>query len=287
MRQVDSSRDEEARPALTRRERQRQTTVDEIVDVGRSLLRAGREVTLRAVAAEMGFTAPALYRYVDSAADLNELLSNRIFLDVVAEITAAGAPYGDDDAAAQMVAAATAFRAWALDDRAEFQLVFATTSLSGERTTRSEAGRPRHPIAAEAAGSPTAGVEMFANVFGGIFARLLQQRPFPVPGRDELDPEFVAVHDLAGERGADLTALLGDDALGRIWLFELAWAQLYGIITLEVFGHVRPQLIKSGALFRAVMREIGARAGMAGDWDRLVGVSQEVLARRPGRTDRG
>ncbi|MFF4214135.1 TetR/AcrR family transcriptional regulator [Streptomyces sp. NPDC001796] len=280
MRPVDPARGDETRPVLTRRERQRRATVDEIVDVGRSLLREGREVTLRAVAADMGFTPPALYRYVDSAAALSELLSNDIFVEVVGEMEAAGAPYGDDDPAAQMVAAATAFRSWALDNKAEFQLVFATTSLTGERTAGSAAGRPRHPLARGGAEGATSGVEMFANFFGGIFTRLLRQRPFPVPGPEELDEEFVAVHAQPGDGGTDITALLGKDALGMIWLFELSWAQLYGIITLEVFGHIRPRLIKSGALFRAVMRDIGSRAGMAEDWDRLSTVSQEVLDRR-------
>ena len=58
-----------AGPALTRRERHRQATYDEIVSVARALLRSSStDLSLRAVAAEMGMTPPALYRYVDSYA---------------------------------------------------------------------------------------------------------------------------------------------------------------------------------------------------------------------------
>ncbi|WP_369212139.1 TetR/AcrR family transcriptional regulator [Streptomyces flavofungini] len=280
MSQVGSGRAERTRPVLNRRERQRQSTLDEIVVVGRSLLREGREVTLRAVAAEMGFTAPALYRYVGNVAALNELLSNDIFAEIVRAMAAAAEPHGEEDPAAQMVAAATAFRCWALDHVDEFQLVFHTSSLSGEHVARSEAGKALHPLSPATGKGAAEGVQMFAEFFGRIFIGLSRQHPFPVPSRAELDEEFVAVHSPGGPGKPDLVALLGADGLGLIWLFELAWAQLYGIVILEVFGHVRPQLVKSGALFTAVMREIGARAGMTDDWDRLTEISREILARR-------
>jgi AcrR family transcriptional regulator len=265
---------------LTRRERQRLATVDEIIDVGRSMLRDGREVSLRALATEMGLTPPALYRYVDNLAALNELISDASFVDVVRRMVEAGEPYGEQDPAAQIVAAATAFRAWALESKAEFQLVFATTPLSGEHTTRTDSGRQSHPLSRGVSGGATRGVEMFADYFGGMLARLMRQRPFPVPAVEDLDPEFVAIHSVARPGQSDLLQLLGRDALGMVWLFEFGWAQLLSIVALEVFGHIRPRLITSGAVFQAQMREIGNRVGMAGDWDRLAVVSEEVLARQ-------
>ena len=51
----------------------------------------GRDVSLRAVAAEMGLTPPALYRYVDSHAELMALVARAVFADVV----------GDDDGGAR------------------------------------------------------------------------------------------------------------------------------------------------------------------------------------------
>jgi len=280
MTQSDPEREGVPPRILTRRERQRIATLDEIIEVGRSMLRQGREVTLRALATVMGLTPPALYRYVDNLAALNELLANAIFVDVVHEMVEAGDPYGDEDPAAQIVAAATAFRGWALDNRAEFQLVFVTRSLSGDETIRVDSGKPSHPLSRGITGSGLKGVEMFADHFGGIMVRLRNRRPFPVPAPAELDPEFVAVHSHARPGQSELAALLGEDALGMVWLFEFAWAQLFAIVTIEVFGHVRPRLIDSGAVFLAQMREIGRRVGMDDDWDRLVIVSQDVLARR-------
>ncbi|MFK4089483.1 TetR/AcrR family transcriptional regulator [Kribbella sp. NPDC020789] len=280
MTQRESSGAGPDRPVLTRRERQRLATFDEIVEIGRSMLREGREVTLRALATEMGLTPPALYRYVKNPAALNELLSDAIFADVVREMVEAGEVYGEEDPAAQIVAAATAFRDWALDNKSEFQLVFVTNSLSGERTIRTEADSGTHPLSRGMSGSGGHGVELFADHFGGALARLSKQRPFPVPAPEELDPDFVAVHSHASGAQSELAALLGRNALGMVWLFEFAWAQLFAIVTLEVYGHIRPQLIKSGVLFRAQMREIGSRVGMADDWDRLIEVSHAVAERR-------
>src|SRR6478735_11041143 len=96
----------------TRRERQRQATYEEIVDVARRLLRASEDVSLRAVSAEMGMTPPALYRYVDSHAELMVLVARSIFEDVVSAMATARDRYADDDPAAQIVAAASAFRRW-------------------------------------------------------------------------------------------------------------------------------------------------------------------------------
>ena len=52
-------------------------------------------------------------------------------------------------------------------------------------------------------------------------------------------------------------------------MFERAWARLYGTVTLEVFGHVHPGFITTGALFEATVLDIGADLGLAGEWERL------------------
>jgi AcrR family transcriptional regulator len=57
---------------MNRREQQRQSTLDEIKTVARrQMAREGTgALSLRAIAAEMGVTAPALYRYYANRDDL-------------------------------------------------------------------------------------------------------------------------------------------------------------------------------------------------------------------------
>jgi hypothetical protein len=58
-----------------------------------------------------------------------------------------------------------------------------------------------------------------------------------------------------------------------------AWSRLYGIVTLEVFGHLDVELVETGALFRAMMRDNGADLALGDDLDRLMGVVDAALAR--------
>ena len=116
--------------APTRRERQRAATYDEIVTVARQLLGSPDALSLRAIAAEMGLTAPALYRYVDSYHELLMLVARAIFEDVISAMTSARDRHGDDDPAAQIVASTAAFRGWALAHPAEFGLIFANPAIA-------------------------------------------------------------------------------------------------------------------------------------------------------------
>jgi len=47
------------------------------------------------------------------------------------------------------------------------------------------------------------------------------------------------------------------------------WARLYGTATLEVFKHIDPRVIESGALFRAMLEDNGRDLGFGDDWPRL------------------
>ncbi len=270
---VSAAGSEPASTVLTRRERQRQATYDEIVEVSRRRLRASEDVSLRAVATEMGLTPPALYRYVDSHAELMMLLARSIFEDVVAAMTVARDEHPDDDPAAQIVAATAAFRRWALDNREEFRLVFASPSPP-EVEAAMEAAAKRPLTSLEACMPTETGVQLFGAFFSEIFGRLWAKYRFPLPADDELDPALLAA--LKSQlKPAEVTEGLGTVTPGMIWTFERAWARLYGTVTLEVFGHIHPEFISSGALFAATMLDIGRDVGLEQEWPRL----QEIARR--------
>jgi AcrR family transcriptional regulator len=250
---------------MTRRERQRQATFDEIVAVSRGLLRSSTaELSLRAVAAEMGMTPPALYRYVDSYAELLVLVARSVFADVVATMTLARDAYPDDDPAAQIVASSAAFRRWALGNPSEFRLVFATPLPDD-----AEAGRAAAPTIEVLAPCVTDnGSDLFAAFFSEVFGRLWARYRFAIPADEDLHPAVLAVLRADLEPATAATGL-GAVTPGMVWTFERAWARLYGTVTLEVFGHVHPEFIRSGALFESTMLDIGSDLGLAGEWDRL------------------
>lgn len=267
-------------PTSTRRDRQRQATYDEIVEVSRSLLGSSpAELSLRGVAAEMGMTPPALYRYVDSHAQLLELVTASIFADVVAEMARARDHHPDDDPAAQVIAASVAFRRWALANRREFQMVFAADPIdlpdAADLPDDGGTATVTHGVfsAQDYLGrcTPGTGTE-FAGLFGEIFGRLWAKYQFHVPSDDELDPEVA--HALAGDpaKPLDVPEPLAAYRAGLLWTFERSWARLYGTVTLEVFGHLHPTLISTGAIFEATLRDIGRDLGLTDEWDRLAPV---------------
>ncbi len=72
----------------SRRDRLRAATIDEIIQTARQLLvKDGPEaVSLRAIAREMGMTAPGLYRYFGSYEELHRYLCANIFTELGADI---------------------------------------------------------------------------------------------------------------------------------------------------------------------------------------------------------
>lgn len=245
----------------TRRERQRQATYDEIVEVSRRLLPNGDVLSLRAVAAEMGMTAPALYRYVDSYQDLLLLVGRSIFHDVVATLVAARDRQPSSDPGAQILASAVAFRQWALSHREEFALLFANPATNAADD----------PV-------PDEGEVAFAAFFGDIYRRLWDRYRFPIPSDDDLDPDVLASLRSQRETGT-LPCDFPGMPIGMSWVFIRAWTRLYGTVTLEVFKHMHAGVIDSGALFRAMLEENVRDLHLGGDWERLQPVITAELQR--------
>ena len=116
--------------APRRRDRVRAATTAEIKQTARRILVAeGPDaVSLRAIAREMGMTAPALYRYFGS----HEELIKHVIADIFTELTSGirGAIASADaesggDMTAKVLAACWEFRRWSLSHPREFELMLA------------------------------------------------------------------------------------------------------------------------------------------------------------------
>lgn len=242
-------------PQPSRRERQRRATYEEIIEVSRRLLGSEAGLSLRAVATEMGMTAPALYRYVANYQALVLLIAQSILDDVVQALGEARGRYSDDDPAAQILASAVAFRTWARANRDEFALIFANTATVNDQDTSD----PGH-IGAR-----------FDEFFGDMFVAVWERYEFAVPPDDELDPVVVgAVYDTSESNV--LPCVFPDHPAGLSWMFARAWMRLYGTVTLEVFGHMDPAIIESGALFLAMLEDNARDLAFGADWPRLQAV---------------
>lgn len=260
--------------AMSRRERRRLETYDEIVEVAREVLREGHDLSVRAVATQMGMTSPALYRYIDSIDELHLLVAHGICTDVVAAMDKARDHYSRDDPAARLAASATALRCWAMANRIEFRMAFANAKLAAASCPT------RRKVLGLLADGDDDASDPFAAHFARLFIELHSQGLIVVPTADDLDPGLHAlIQKSAAQRDNPFYAALGVDGLGTYWLFKLAWVRLYGILAAEVYGQVDQELVGSDVVFNTLMRETLSSLGLADRWERLVEVSRDTALR--------
>lgn len=236
-------------PAPSRRDRVRAATTREILQTARRLLvdQGPDAVSLRAIAREMGMTAPALYRYYDS----HETLLKYVIADIFAELTtdlrgaidAAGEASGGD-LAQKVISAAWQFRRWSLAHPREFSLLFGTP-LPGVNIEHDD-------ITADGGGK-------FGNVFFVLILELWQRHPFPVPADDEIDPGLL---EQIGRYREGLGQLAAGLPAGLLLIFLRCWVRLYGIVSLEVFGHLGFALEDAAPMFEIMLAETAPLLGL-------------------------
>src|SRR3954466_3250749 len=250
----------EPAPPQTRRERQREATYAEITRASRELLAEGAELSLRAVAGRMGLTAPALYRYVASYQELVDLVAFEIDKAATERFAAAADRLPEDDYAGRLVASTTEFRMWALASPREFTLAFANpvadaTCVRREMITISNSG----------------------HLMTGQMRALWEHNHHPIPALDELPPA-VRESVLDPLLPAKVDDLAQEDR-GLVWVFQQGWTALYGVVALEVFGHMDPRVIESGEMFIHVIREFAPKLGLADDLERLEAIMRERIVK--------
>lgn len=222
----------------TRRERLRMATLHEIKDAARQMLVTGgpQAISLRAIAREMGMTAPAIYRYFPSLDALVADLASDLFDELRGQAEAARDAEPPESLLAQLAAMARAFRHWSIAHPAEFGLLF---------------GNPVPGVVAaqELCAEEDHGGTRFGATFLATFAALWQRAPFPTPPREQI-PEQLAT-DLEPYR-----AVHGPDLpLEAIYFYLSAWTRLYGLVAVEVFGHLRWALSDTTALFETELAD--------------------------------
>ena len=237
--------------APTRRDRVRAATTKEIKETARRiLLQQGPDaVSLRAIAREMGMTAPALYRYFDSREVLIRGVIADIFNQLTADVTRAiqaaardqDDPAKKDDLTKKMVAACREFREWALLHQGEFALIFGSP-LPGLKDGRGD-------VADECG-------RQFAGVYFALFRELWMRNPFPVPAPEEIDPGLRAQLEQFG------AVIRSDLPLGAILRFLRCWTKLYGAVSMEVFGHIGFALDDAAPMFDLTLAELATDLGL-------------------------
>jgi len=191
-------------------------------------------ISLRAIAREMGITAPAIYRYFPSLDDLITALVLDAFnaladhLETVRDSLPVGDPIG------RLWAMLLGYREWALLHPTEYMLIYGNPipgyHAPGDLTIQA-AGRT---------------MEVFVGVLKDAYERGLVALPeYP---------------DLPASLRDQLTAIASlpeyDAPLPMIRLSLSFWALLQGLVTLELYSHTPPVVGDPDAFYRDEMRQL-------------------------------
>ncbi len=197
----------------TRRERFRQQTLREIKDAAREQIEGSGgagALSLKAVAHDMGMAGPSLYRYVASRDELLTDVLVEAFTELVVALEHAA---GGVSPADRLRSFGRAYRRWALDRPAMYELLFGTP-VAGY-------------VAPREATTPLA-----RRALACLITVLAELRH----GSDD---------DGAQRSRAEVVEEEDEDS-GPFVLAVQTWARLHGLLSLELRGHL-PQLVASPA----------------------------------------
>ncbi|MFJ8865057.1 TetR/AcrR family transcriptional regulator [Streptomyces sp. NPDC102473] len=222
------------------RERARIEVTAAIKDEARKQLAAegAAKLSLRAVARELGMVSSALYRYFPSRDDLLTALIVDAY-DAVGEVAeAAGAKRearpGPD--AARWTAVACAVRDWALAHPHEYALIYGS------------------PVPGYTAPQDTVGpASRVGLVLIGLVRDAHRAEGLAVPALD---------HGLRSEAARLAADLAPDLPPAVVAALVAAWAQLFGLISFELFGQFNRVVEAREQLFRHAVHELGRSVGL-------------------------
>jgi AcrR family transcriptional regulator len=235
-----------ARPAsrsVTARERARAELTREIKEEARRQLAqvGAAALSLRSVARELGMVSSALYRYYPSKEDLLTALIIDAY-NAVGEV-AEEAVAGGGSAREQWMGACQAIRGWARAHPHEYALIYGSP-VPGYRAPETTIGPAiRVPLA-----------------LVGLLRDARAEHPRPAGGlelSDALGGQAAAVAALMG--GAGGGDLVRPEALVR---GALAWTQLFGLISFELFGQYVGSFDPADELFHYAVVQMAQMVGL-------------------------
>jgi AcrR family transcriptional regulator len=214
-----------------RRAVQRLATAAEIKRVAREQMAAAGAagLSLRAVAAAMGITAPAIYRYFANRDALVTALIVDAFDALGAAIRTAIESQAAAGSAARLLAALRAYRAWSLTHPSEFALLFGTP-IPGYVAPR----------------------EVTVPAARRAFAALLA---VPTAAWERGEITIAAPSPSDDVPGAPLPPAVYAQVIED-------WATCHGLISLELTGHLAPAIGDPAAAYERAIRHIAQRLGL-------------------------
>ena len=226
---------------MTRRERVRQETV---ADIKRRALAAIEQegasaLSVRAVARQMGMAASAIYRYYPSREAILSALIVDAFNDLGEAVESAIAAADPGDPFEAWMAAARATRRWGIAEPSRWGLIYGTP-IPGYEAEVDLVQEPGMRITFALTGILVSGTRL-----GRVDRRALRE------AEAAMDPELLArIGDMVVGQQIPVPAPLMVQGVA-------VWSELIGIVSFEIFGHLRMLLPDASSLFEMQADRLG------------------------------
>ncbi|GAB3856561.1 TetR/AcrR family transcriptional regulator [Nocardioides maradonensis] len=227
----------------TPRERARTQTMREIVEIGRRHLaeHGAAALSLRAIARELGVVSSAVYRYVKSRDELITLLVVEGYDELGDAVDAAVAAVPAGRHRERFLAAGRAVRAWALAEPATYALLY---------------GGPVPGYAAPEERTTGPGTRVAGTLLQILSEAHAAGRLHPAPVSRVSRPLAASLAGIRSQLDHDLP----QTALVRA---VIAWTDLFGAVSFEVFGQYGPdRLGDPDALFELHLASLAEDLGL-------------------------
>jgi len=230
-----------AEGTLTPRAQARLDTIEQIKEIARGHLAAdGPNLSLRAVARDLGVVSSAVYRYFPSRDELLTALILDAYTALADYVETAEAAVARRDLAGRWTAIGRGAREWALDNQHEYALLYGSPvpGYEAPEDTIEPANRP---------------VALALQILRDGLERGTLETPsdrLPKPVRADLD----GIGELAGFE--DVPATL----LGRAMTM---WALLFGTINFELFGRLTGGVTDYDAYFEHQLKVMTRYLGLS------------------------
>jgi AcrR family transcriptional regulator len=226
----------------TARQRARAELTSEIKEVARRQLaeHGSAALSLRAVARELGMVSSAVYRYFPSRDDLLTALIVDAYDAVGAAVEEAEARVRRSGHVGRWLAACRALRSWAVENPHQYALIFGSPVPGYAAPTDTIDPAARVPLVL---------LEILHDSVASHGEPADTGPPLPRPVRAELRAFGTQLEQTLSER--------------MLAMGIMAWTQLIGAVSFELFGHLQNVIDDHDAFFDLEMRAVAGALGLA------------------------
>jgi AcrR family transcriptional regulator len=186
-------------------------------------------ISLRGIARELDVTAPALYRYYGSIDDLITALIVDAYNALADTLDAENARYPAGAYAERLFGVLMVYRAWALANPVDFQLIFGNPIPGYEAPRDVTIPAARRPF------------ELIGMMLGEALAAGAMDYPAVYDALPDSIESYIGA--MSAQEGYAIPPQV-------IYLTVSGWSRIHGLIMLELFTHTQPVIGDAEAFYR-------------------------------------